>query len=253
MPTMGSLHEGHLSLIRRAREETDLLIVSIFVNPSQFGKGEDFDKYPRDFRKDKKLALKEGVDIIFYPGEQAMYPDGFRTSIKVAGLADSLCGRFRPGHFEGVATVVAKLFNIVEPDIAYFGQKDYQQARIIKQLAKDLDMNIKIKVLPIMREQDGLALSSRNKYLSPEQRKKAALIYAALKDARKKIASGQKSSAKITAAIKKKLRQAGFKIDYVELVRLDDLSSVKRVNNKVLLAVAARLGRTRLIDNIIIG
>jgi len=202
VPTMGSLHQGHLSLIQRARKETDEVIVSIFVNPTQFGQGEDYKKYPRDFRQDKKLATKAGADIIFAPSASDMYPKSYQTYVDVDSISEGICAAARPGHFRGVTTVVNKLFNIVQPDIAYFGQKDAQQALVIKRMVKDLNLGLRVRVLPIVREKDGLALSSRNNYLTKKERQQAVVLYQSLKQARLMIRSGEGSSAKIKNKIK---------------------------------------------------
>lgn len=228
VPTMGALHSGHLSLITAARRKSDIVAVSIFVNPTQFGPREDYKKYPRPFNRDKKLLEKCGADILFYPDADQMYPEGYSTYVNEERLSKTMCGISRPGHFRGVTTVVLKLFNIVQPDIAFFGQKDYQQALIIKKMVKDLDLPIKIKLMPIIREKDGLAMSSRNQYLSPEERKKAALLYQMLLK-RKKI--------------------KGIKLDYFVRVDKDTLRLAKK---GTLLAIAGWVGKTRLIDNILV-
>lgn len=254
VPTMGAFHKGHLSLMRQAKKDCDICVVSIFVNPIQFGPKEDFKKYPRDLKKDETLSRLSEVDIIFYPSVNQMYPSEFKTFIEVKDLSNILCGKFRPGHFRGVATVVAKLFNIVMPDIAYFGQKDAQQAVIIQKMARDLNMPLKIKVMPIVREPGGLAMSSRNVYLNPQERKDAVVLYQALKKAKALIKNGECSVKKIVSAIKKEIldRNTVSKIDYVECVSSDDLSPLKIIKGKVLIALAAWFGRTRLIDNIIV-
>jgi len=259
VPTMGALHEGHLSLIRRARRENDIVIVSIFVNPLQFGPSEDLKRYPRPFGKDKKLCLQEGVDFLFYPDAGALYPRDFRTQISVKGLEDVLCGKSRPGHFRGVSTVVAKLFNIVQPDNAYFGQKDSQQAVIIRRMVKDLNMPLEIVVMPIIREKDGLAMSSRNAYLENKERETAPVVYRALQGAGTLVAKGIRDSGKIAAAIKNILisQKSGPVpvIDYVAVVDLESLLPVRTISRdaRTLIALAARIGKTRLIDNVIIG
>jgi pantoate--beta-alanine ligase len=250
VPTMGFLHEGHLSLIRRARKENKTVVVSIFVNPAQFGPNEDYEEYPRDLRKDAALCKKEGVDHIFYPAVKAMYPKGYSTYVNVEGLTENLCGKFRPSHFRGVATIVAKLFNIVRPDTAYFGQKDAQQAIVIKQMAEDLNMGIRIKIMPTVREKDGLAMSSRNAYLSPDGRRVSPTVYRALQLAGDLIKSGSRDAAKIKSEIRKILSVAADKIDYISIVDPESLKEVKKIKGKVLVAVAVRIGGTRLIDNI---
>lgn len=254
VPTMGSLHEGHMSIIRKAKKDTDRVIVSIFVNPSQFGPKEDFKKYPRAIKRDLALCGREGVDIIFTPEAGQMYPDGYATYVNVERISDVLCGASRPGHFRGVNTVVAKLFNITMPDVAYFGQKDAQQAIIIKKMAKDLNMSVKIKVMPIVREKDGLAMSSRNVYLDRKERNRSQSIYKSLKSAKELFNSGEKDSKKIINKIKRVIdNQPGTKIDYVAIVDTKDLKDIKRISGEALVAVAVWIGRTRLIDNIMLN
>jgi len=253
VPTMGALHIGHLSLIRRARKENDLVVVSIFVNPVQFGSKEDFKKYPRAFKKDVLLCKKTGVDFIFYPNAKDMYPKDYKTYVNVEDLSDCLCGKSRPGHFKGVATIVAKLFNIIRPDTAYFGQKDAQQAVIIKKMAQNLNIPLKIKVMPTVREKDGLAMSSRNIYLNAEERKEAVVLYKALKKAKEIIAHGKKNSQEVIAMMSSLIKQSrAVKIDYVSIVDFENLKPVKIIKNRVLVALAVRFGKTRLIDNVII-
>jgi len=254
VPTMGYLHQGHLSLIRKARKENDIVVVSIFVNPIQFGPKEDFRKYPRDLKRDMNLAKQVGTDVIFYPDAKDMYPEGFKTYVNVEELSEKLCGKFRPGHFKGVATVVTKLFNIVCPDIAYFGQKDAQQAIIIKRMVADLNIPVKIKVLPIVREKDGLAMSSRNTYLNEKERKDALVLYQALNLAKELIKSGITD----TKTIIRKMRQLiekkkNAKIDYIEIVQMENLKSLKVISDNCLIALAVWIGKTRLIDNIIVN
>lgn len=254
VPTMGALHEGHLSLMRRARRENDILIITIFVNPTQFGPKEDYKKYPRPFSRDKRLALQAGVDYIFAPSAKQMYPDELLTSVNVTKLTSCLCGISRPGHFEGVTTVVAKLFNIVNPDRAYFGQKDYQQAIVIKKMVKDLNMNIKIILMPIIRKKDGLAISSRNTYLSPGERKAALVLSKSLQVAKKTIESNYRLQPKtIISKIKAEIKREPLtKIDYVSILDAETLKEIKNIKGKVLVALAVRIGKTRLIDNILI-
>jgi len=254
VPTMGALHQGHFSLMRRARKENDIVIVSIFVNPLQFGPKEDFQKYPRDLKSDAGLCKKKGVDIIFYPAVKEMYVRGFRTYVRVEGLSDVLCGKFRPGHFRGVATVVTKLFNIVLADVAYFGQKDAQQAIILKRMVEDLSFPLKIRVLPTVRDKDGLAMSSRNAYLSQAKRKEAAVLYQALNVAQKLIRGGKKSSADIIRKIKRLIeKRKTVKVQYIAIVNLDSLKPEDIIKGKVLIALAVLVGKTRLIDNIVIN
>ena len=253
VPTMGALHAGHLSLMRVARRENDVVVVSIFVNPLQFGPQEDFRRYPRDMKRDFRLCLKEGVDVIFFPDVRQMYPKEYKTQVTVEGLSDRLCGEFRPGHFKGVATVVAKLFNIVGPNIAYLGQKDAQQALIIAKLAEDLNMPLKVKIMPTVRERDGLAMSSRNIYLKPEERKDACVLYQALSLARELIKQGHEDCAYVI----KKMRQLiqtkkTCRIQYVAIVDTKSLQSLKIIKKGALIALAVKIGSTRLIDNIIV-
>jgi len=253
VPTMGALHEGHLSLVRTAKKHTDIVVVSIFVNPIQFGQNEDFDKYPRDIRRDEELARTAGADIIFCPSVSQMYPDGYSTFVFVEGLTDTLCGASRPGHFKGVATVVAKLFGIVKPDIAYFGQKDAQQVIVIKKMAEDLNMGIEIKVLPTIREEDGLAMSSRNAYLSEDQRRSAGVLYRSLEKAEGMTKHGERDPEKIIKAITDMISEApGAKIDYVSIVDTKSLKNVDKISREALIAIAVYIGKTRLIDNIIV-
>ncbi len=254
VPTMGYLHEGHLSLIEKARRENDFLVISIYVNPTQFGPDEDFDRYPRDIKRDKKLAGKGKVDVVFAPEDKAMYPGSFQTYINNEGmLSKGLCGIMRPGHFRGVCTVVDKLFNIIEPDTTYFGQKDYQQVLILKQMVRDLNKNIEIKILPIVREEDGLAVSSRNKYLSPKERKKATILYESLKAAEDMIKSDIKDVRSIKKAMVKRIKDKNAtKIDYIKIVDSETLEKVDRINKKVLVALAVWIGKNRLIDNILV-
>ncbi len=253
VPTMGYLHQGHLSLIHRARTENDCLVISIFVNPTQFGPREDFRKYPCDFARDKKLARACGVDIIFYPSAKKIYPGEFKTYVQVEDLSKVLCGKSRPGHFRGVTTVVLKLFHIVQPDKAYFGQKDAQQAVIVKRMSEDLNLPIKIKTLPIVREKSGLTMSSRNAYLNKRERKDAAILYKALQIAVGMIQSGYKDPRKIVSEMRKIIKsKRGARIDYIKIVNLPDLEEVVKINGKLLIAVTVFFGKTRLIDNVTI-
>jgi pantoate--beta-alanine ligase len=248
VPTMGFLHEGHLSLIRRARSECDTVVVSIFVNPKQFGEGEDLDAYPRDPDRDLRLAEEAGADVAFVPAVEEVYPPGFATTVEVEGLTDVMCGAARPGHFAGVTTVVTKLFNMVEPEVAYFGQKDAQQAIVIRKLVADLNMPVRIEVCPTVREPDGLAMSSRNAYLSAEERRRALGLSRALQAAEEAVAQG----GDVLAAAREQLLDAGIEPEYLELRSTQDLAPVERVNGSTLLAVAAQVGRARLIDNTIL-
>ncbi len=257
VPTMGALHEGHLSLVRQARKENDVVVVSIFVNPTQFGPNEDFERYPRQFDKDKELLEKENVEYVFYPSVSDMYPEGYETYVYLEKLHKHLCGLSRPGHFRGVATVVAKLFNIVQPDKAYFGQKDYQQALIIKKMVRDLNFPVEIVVMPIVRESDGLAMSSRNMYLSPEERKNATVLYRSLQKAKELIKAGERDVRKIKKEMEKIISSVPSRIDYVEIVHPETLESLEVIPEKgsidrVVVAVAVFIGSARLIDNEIV-
>jgi len=253
VPTMGALHQGHLSLMRQAVKENDIVVASIFVNPTQFGPKEDFKKYPRNLKQDARLCRKVGVDIIFYPDIKEMYPDNCQTYVSVLELSDCLCGEFRSGHFKGVATVVAKLFNIVQPDVAYFGQKDAQQAIIIKKLVSDLNMPLKIEIMPTVRDKDGLALSSRNVYLNPEERKDALILYRALNLAKDLIRKGDVNSTNIIQRMRQLIsKKKSAKVQYISIVDLEDLKPIHKIKDKALVALAAWIGKTRLIDNIIV-
>ncbi len=253
VPTMGALHIGHISLIKAARKKTDFVVVSIFVNPTQFGPKEDFKKYPRPIKKDLQICKAGGVALVFNPSVKQMYHSENLTSVNVERITEPLCGRSRPGHFKGVATVCVKLFNIVQADIAFFGQKDAQQAVVIKQMVTDLDMPLKIVVCPTIREPDGLAVSSRNKYLNPKQRKQALCLYQSLQKAKKMVKSGVTDPEKIIKRMQEIIRKAGpSKIDYLEIVDARTLEKVKKIDRKVLIALAVRIGPARLIDNILL-
>ncbi len=253
VPTMGYLHEGHMSLVRTAKKHTDVAVMSIFVNPVQFAPGEDFEKYPRDLRRDEVLARDGGVDVIFYPSLKDMYPEDYATYVTVEKLTDTLCGESRPGHFKGVATVVTKLFNIVKPDVAYFGQKDMQQALVIRKMALNLNMGIEIKIMPIVREKDGLAMSSRNMFLSETERKDAPILYQSLKNAENLIKQGERDAKKIVKTVEDMIRQKpAARIDYVKALDAKELKEVKVVSGEIMVALAVFFGQTRLIDNIII-
>jgi pantoate--beta-alanine ligase len=252
---MGALHEGHLSLIRGARCDCGFVGVSVFVNPLQFGPGEDFRRYPRDVARDKKILQKQKVDMLFYPRAAALYGKSFSTFVEETRLSNCLCGLSRPGHFRGVCTVVAKLFNIIQPDIAYFGQKDYQQAQVIKKMASDLNFPLKIKILPTVREKDSVAMSSRNLYLRPAERLRSRRLYQALVRAKKLIDGGERNAGRIIGRMKRCIRSGGersIKIDYVEIRKAEDLTKVFRIRGKVLIALAVYVGGVRLIDNIIV-
>jgi pantoate--beta-alanine ligase len=254
VPTMGALHEGHLSLVRRAREENDISVVSIFVNPLQFGQSEDFATYPRDIEGDMLKLRAEGIDILFLPEPSSIYPNGFSTYVYVEGLSERLCGAFRPGHFRGVTTIVTKLLNIVRPSRAYFGQKDYQQSVIIKRLVKDLNMPLEIVVSPTIRESDGLAMSSRNLYLSEEERAAAPVLYRALSKAEEDIKSGIRDLPSIKRSIYETLRAEPLVrgIDYASLYDPQSLEELTEIGGPVLIAGRIKIGSTTLIDNILI-
>lgn len=250
---MGDLHEGHLSLIRQSRKDNDITVLSVFVNPKQFVPGEDCTRYPRDKKKDEKLAKNEKVDIMFYPSEKKMYPTGYLTYVAVTGLADVLCGHSRPGHFRGVTTVVAKLLNVVMPDVLYLGQKDAQQAIVIRQMVEDLNFPTEIKIMPIVREKDGLAMSSRNRYLTPRQRREATVLYQSLLAARKQLQKGERKSARLRETVKKLIRtKSSARVEYVEFRHMPTLRPAGTLKGKILLALAVYFGRTRLIDNIVL-
>ena len=253
VPTMGFLHEGHLSLMRIARPKCDVLLVSIFVNPTQFGPNEDLSKYPRDFDQDEKLCRKENVDIIFYPAKDMMYSEPYFTFINVEKLSETMCGLSRPGHFQGVATVVGKLFNIVKPHFAVFGEKDYQQAVIIRQMVKDLNFDVEIITGPIIRETDGLAMSSRNKYLTPDERQNALVLHKSLKLAKKLVREGKYDSEFIYNRMTNFIQQTkDAKIDYIAIVDNNTLKPLQKIQNNTLIALAVKIGSTRLIDNTLI-
>lgn len=250
VPTMGALHAGHLSLIRQARKENDFTVVSIFVNPTQFGPKEDFKKYPRKLKLDARLCKKEGVDIIFYPDARPMYPQNYKTYVTVKDFSDVLCGKSRPGHFKGVATVVTKLFNIVQPDVAYFGQKDIQQAIIMKKMVCDLNMPVEIKVMPTVRDKEGLALSSRNTYLNKQEKKDALVLFQALNLAKYLIKHGATDTDRIISRTRHLIeKKKTAKIDYISIVNSDNLKPVKKISKNCLIALAAWIGKTRLVDN----
>jgi pantoate--beta-alanine ligase len=258
VPTMGYLHEGHSTLLRAARSRCDVVVMSLFVNPAQFGRGEDLESYPRDEARDAELAEREGVDLVYAPPIEEVYPEGFATSVEVnANLTEVLCGapdRRGPGHFRGVTTVVAKLLNSVAPDVAFFGQKDAQQAIVINRMVRDLDFDVEIEVLPTVREPDGLAMSSRNAYLSSEERRRAAALSRALRAAETVAASGETRPDVALAAARAELERAGVEPEYLEARDAEGLAPAESLNGRpVLLAVAARVGRARLIDNLVIG
>lgn len=253
VPTMGALHEGHLSLVRAARAQCDAVAVSIFVNPTQFGPSEDFSKYPRSFEHDCELLEAEGVGLLFAPSVEEMYPKGAVTFVTVEGLSEKLCGRSRPTHFRGVTTVVSKLFHIIEPSVAFFGQKDAAQAVIVKKMVRDLDLPVEIVVCPIVREADGLAMSSRNAYLDPEQRRSATVLHRALIEVQALAEKGERRAAALIEAAQCVFREEpAVKVDYVEIVDNETLDPAEDVTGGALVAVAAFVGGTRLIDNIVL-
>jgi pantoate--beta-alanine ligase len=252
-PTMGALHEGHLSLVRAAREQCDVVAATIFVNPAQFAPTEDFSNYPRSFERDCELLKEEGVDLLFAPSVQEMYPSGAVTYVTVEGLSDKLCGKSRPGHFRGVTTVVAKLFHIVEPDLAFFGQKDAVQVAIIRRMVRDLNLPVELVVCPIVREPDGLAMSSRNAYLDPQQRKAAQVLYRSLLRIQTMSGQRERNVANLVRAGKATFsEEPAVRLDYLEVVHPETLDPVAEVTGEALAAVAAIVGTTRLIDNIVL-
>ena len=254
IPTMGALHEGHLSLVRAARSSCDALAASIFVNPTQFAPNEDLEKYPRSFERDRELLEREGVELLFAPSVEEMYPAGAVTWVTVEGLSDKLDGRSRPGHFRGVATVVAKLFHIVEPDAAFFGQKDAAQVAVIRRMVRDLNLPLEIVVCPIVRESDGLAMSSRNAYLDADQRKRALVLHRSLTRVQRMADGGQRKTSELIAAGRAEFAgESSVRLDYLEIVDPDTLDPVDSISSGALVAVAAFVGSTRLIDNILLG
>ena len=253
VPTMGFLHEGHLALVREAKKMSDIVVVSIFVNPSQFGPSEDFEKYPRDATRDAEILSNENIDFLFLPKVEEIYPENYHTYVKVRDLSDKLEGASRPTHFEGVTTVVLKLFHIVEPHFAFFGQKDAQQLVIIRRMVKDLNMDVEIARVPIVRESDGLAMSSRNVYLSPEERKAATVLYRALEHALACVEEGERKAKTIMKEMKEIISTEPLvKVDYIATTDLIELKEIKTLRGKSLIALAAYVGKTRLIDNIIV-
>jgi pantoate--beta-alanine ligase len=253
VPTMGYFHEGHLNLMRTAKKQCDLVVVSIYVNPTQFGPNEDFNKYPRDLERDCSLAEGVGVDTVFIPSDKEMYPEGYKTYVEVESFSDTLCGKSRPGHFRGVATIVIKFLNIIQPDILYLGQKDAQQAILLRKMVDDLNINTKVVIVPTTRELDGLAMSSRNKFLSPEERQQATVLNESLHLAKSMISGGEKDSEKIIDAMQELIRKKpSATIDYIAIVDPETLEDVQIIDKQILIAVAVFIGKTRLIDNIII-
>jgi len=253
VPTMGFLHEGHLSLVKESLRQTDFTVVSIFVNPTQFGPDEDFKDYPRDMEKDKALLEELGIDVVFIPDAQEMYPEGFKTYVEVADLQDIFEGRSRPGHFRGVCTVVLKLFAIVRPDVAYFGQKDAQQAVIVKKMVRDLNLDVEVRILPTIREKDGLALSSRNIYLTKDQRKAALCLFWSLEKGKSMIESGERDPHAVKTEMERIIRQQALAdLDYIAIVDLDNFETLYKVNKESVIAVAVYIGKIRLIDNMVV-
>jgi len=253
VPTMGYFHDGHLALMREAKKRADIAVVSLFVNPTQFGPNEDLDKYPRDLVRDKRLAANVGVDYMFAPAVKEMYPDGYATHVSVGGITEVLCGRSRPGHFQGVATVVAKLLNIVLPDVALFGEKDWQQLAVIKKMARDLNIGVEIVGVPTVREEDGLAMSSRNTYLSPDERKAALAISSSLKLAQDMVDDGEADAGGLASRLRDAIGSEKLvELEYLEVVDPQSLMQVKEIDGEVLVAIAAKIGKTRLIDNALI-
>lgn len=254
VPTMGALHEGHLSLVRAARASSDVVAASIFVNPTQFGPNEDLAKYPRSFERDCEMLEREGVSLLFAPSVEEMYPAGAVTWVTVEGLSEKLDGRSRPGHFRGVTTVVAKLFHAVEADAAFFGQKDAAQVAIVRRMVRDLNFAVEIVVCPIVREADGLAMSSRNAYLDPEQRKRALVLHRALMRVQNLVKAGEREVAKLLAAGREEVAaENSVRLDYLEIVDPNTLDAVKRATSGTLIAIAAYVGSTRLIDNVLLA
>src|SRR5438445_10477951 len=251
VPTMGALHDGHVSLVRAARAETGFVVVSIFVNPTQFGPSEDLSRYPRQLEQDLEICGREGADLVFAPADADVYPPSFRTFVEVQGRQDVLCGAYRPGHFRGVATVVLKLFNMVQPDVAYFGQKDAQQARIIRQMVDDLNVPVHLRICLIVREADGLALSSRNQYLNPTQRRQATALHPAVGEALERIEAGERDAAVAQRLPATRIQDTpGAALDYAAVVDADSLVPLDRLRGEVLLALAVRFDGIRLIDNV---
>ena len=251
--TMGALHEGHASLIRRARTRCQFVVVTIFVNPTQFGPKEDFGRYPRTLEQDLELCRQEGVDLVFVPEQAEVYLPGFQTSVRVQEIEQGMEGKARPGHFQGVATVVLKLFNMVQADVSFFGQKDAQQVRVLQQMVSDLNVPIEIEVVPTARERDGLALSSRNRYLTPEQRKHAVVLFQALEQAQMDILAGETNPETIEREITTRIQKTpGAELDYVAIVDWKDLRPVQKLRGRLLVALAVRFGSTRLIDNVLV-
>jgi len=253
VPTLGALHAGHVSLIRTARAENGFVAVSIFVNPTQFGPGEDYESYPRPMEKDLAICRQEGVALVFAPPPEEMYPAGFATTVHVAGLTEKMCGASRPGHFDGVSTVVAKLFGVVRPDAAYFGEKDAQQLAVVRRMVRDLNLAVEIRSCPLVRDADGLAMSSRNQCLSARERASALVLGRALAQARQRIEAGERDAASVADGVRRRVgEEPGAALEYVAVVDPDTLADLERVERQVLVAVAAKVGSTRLIDNLLV-
>ena len=253
VPTLGALHAGHVSLIRAARAENGFVAVSIFVNPTQFGPGEDYESYPRPMEKDLAICRQEGVALVFAPPTEEMYPAGFATTVHVAGLTEKMCGASRPGHFDGVSTVVAKLFGVVRPDAAYFGEKDAQQLAVVRRMVRDLNLAVEIRACPLVRDADGLATSSRNQRLSARERASALVLGRALVQARERIEAGERDAASVADGVRRLVaHEPGVAIEYVVVVDPDTLADLERIEDRALVALAARVGRTRLIDNVLL-
>lgn len=253
VPTMGYFHEGHLNLIRTAKQQCNMVVVSIYVNPTQFGPNEDFNKYPRDLERDFKLAEGVGVAVVFVPSDKDMYPEGYKTYIQVESLSAKLCGKSRPGHFRGVTTIVNKFLNIIQPDVMYLGQKDAQQAILLQKMVKDLNINMQVVVVPTTREPDGLAMSSRNKYLSESERKQALVLNKSLQLAKTMMERGELNSEIIIHAMEKLIaEQPSAQIDYISIVSPETLEDIHNIETQVLIALAVFIGKTRLIDNVLI-
>jgi len=253
VPTMGALHAGHVSLIRAARADGGFVVVSIFVNPAQFDDGRDLEAYPRPLEDDLEVCTREGVDLVFAPKMEEMCPDGPKTTVRVPGMSETMCGAFRPGHFDGVCTVVAKLFAIVQPDVAYFGEKDAQQLAIVRRMAADLNLPVEVRGCPLIRDTDGLATSSRNVYLSDQDRRRALALSRALLEARNAVVVGERDAGKLADAVRRQLADAeGVETEYVAVVDPDTLEDLECVAENVLVAAAVRVGTTRLIDNVLL-
>ena len=253
VPTLGALHAGHAGLLRAARAENGFVVVSLFVNPTQFAPGEDYESYPRPLEKDLKICRDEGVDLVFAPQPAEMYPAGFATTVHVAGMTEKMCGASRPGHFDGVCTVVAKLFGIVRPDAAYFGEKDAQQLAVVRQMARDLNLAVEIRACPLVRDADGLATSSRNQYLSARERASALVLGRVLAQTRERIEAGERDAASVADGVRRLVgEEPGVALEYVAVVDPDTLADLERIEDRALVALAARVGRTRLIDNVLL-